>query len=40
MSDDSDPVPLFGTWRGIYVAVLVSAVVVMGLIFVFSKWPY
>ena len=33
-------VPIFGTWRAIYFAVAVSALVVMGLIALFSAWPY
>ena len=38
--DDEDPVPIFGTWRGIYTAVVVCAVLVMGLVALFSSWPY
>ena len=38
--DDQDPVPIFGTWRGIYTAVIVCALLVMGLVAVFSAWPY
>ncbi|MBI3932306.1 MAG: hypothetical protein HY317_02730 [Acidobacteria bacterium] len=37
---EDDPVPVFGTWRRIYAAVIVSALVVMGLVAVFSNWPY
>ena len=33
-------VPLFGTWRRIYTAVVVSALVVMGLIKAFSAFPF
>jgi anti-sigma-K factor RskA len=35
-----DTVPLFGTWRAIYVAVALSAVAVMALVFLFSRWPF
>ena len=37
---DDGPVPLFGTWRAIYTAVIVTAVVVMGLLVLFSGWPW
>jgi hypothetical protein len=37
---DDDAVPVFGTWRRIYAAVVVSALVVMGLVALFSSWPY
>ena len=33
-------VPLFGTWRAIYAAVAVAAVVVMVLLALFSRWPW
>ena len=35
-----DRVPIFGTWRRIYAAVVVAAVLVMAMIAVFSWWPY
>lgn len=38
--DEQERVPIFGTWRGIYTAVIVSAITIMGLIAVFSYWPY
>jgi hypothetical protein len=38
--DDEERVPLFGTWRRIHAAVLVSALVVMVLLGVFSRWPW
>jgi hypothetical protein len=40
MHEDDDPVPIFRTWPRIYAAVIVSAVTVMGLIAVFSAWPW
>jgi hypothetical protein len=39
-ADDDDPVPIFGSWRAIYTAVAVSALIVMGLVALFSSWPY
>jgi hypothetical protein len=38
--DDQDPVPIFGTWRRIYAAVALCALAVMGLVALFSAWPY
>jgi hypothetical protein len=38
--DENGPVPLFGSWRAIYAAVVVSALVVMALVALFSRWPY
>ena len=38
--DDDDPVPIFGTWRRIYTAVVVWALIVMGLVALFQRWPY
>jgi len=38
--DDQDPVPIFGTWRAIYTAVMAWALVVMALVAVFQSWPY
>lgn len=37
---DDDRVPFFGTWPVIYAAVVVSAVVVMLLLALFSGWPF
>ena len=37
---DPERVPIFGTWRRIYAAVILVAVAVMGLIALFSGWPY
>jgi hypothetical protein len=37
---DDEPVPLFGSWRRIYAAVIVSALAVMALVAVFSAFPY
>jgi hypothetical protein len=38
--NDDHRVPFFGTWPVIYGAVVVSAVVVMVLLAVFSRWPF
>jgi hypothetical protein len=38
--DDEERVPLFGTWPRIYAAVLVTAVLVMALVALFSRWPW
>jgi hypothetical protein len=38
--EQDDPVPVFGSWRAIYTAVLVSAVVVMALVALFSATRY
>ena len=38
--DEDGPVPLFGTWRAIYTSVVVSALVVMVLVALFSRWPW
>ncbi len=38
--DDDDPVPIFGSWRAIYAAVVVWALIVMGLVALFQRWPY
>jgi hypothetical protein len=33
-------VPLFGSWRAIYLAVAACALVVMALVALFSRWPF
>lgn len=38
--DDEERVPLFGSWRAIHLAVIVSAAVVMTLLAVFARWPF
>ena len=38
--DDDDVVPIFGTWRAIYRAVIVTTVAALILIAAFSKWPF
>jgi hypothetical protein len=39
-TDDDERVPLFGTWRRIYAAVVLNALLIMALIALFSRWPY
>ena len=38
--EDDEPIPVFGSWRRIYLAVIVSNVVVMALIALFTAWAY
>lgn len=40
MQDEHERVPIFGTWRRIYVAVLLNALLVMALVAAFSaaRW--
>ena len=35
-----EEVPLFGTWRAIHASVVLCALVVMGLLALFSRWPF
>ena len=35
-----DPVPIFGTWPRIYAAVIISAVLWIALVALFSGWPF
>ena len=39
-SPGDDDVPIFGSWRGIYTAVIVCALTVMGLVAIFSNFPF
>jgi len=38
--DEDEPVPIFGTWRRIYAAVVVWDLIVMGLVALFQRWHY
>jgi hypothetical protein len=38
--DDEERVPLFGTWRRIYTAVIACALTAMALIALFSNWDW
>jgi hypothetical protein len=35
-----EPVPVFGSWGRIYAAVVLAALVVMGLVAAFQAWPW
>ena len=37
---DEGKVPLFRTWPRIYAAVVAAALTVMGLLALFSRWPF
>ena len=37
---DQGRVPVFGTWRAIYISVIVVNVIAMALVYLFSKFPY
>jgi hypothetical protein len=39
-NSDTGHVPLFGTWRNIYTAVLVVIVLMIAFVFAFSRFPY
>ncbi len=39
-NSDTGRVPIFGTWRAIYASVIVANVLVMILIYLFSRFPY
>ena len=38
--DDEERVPVFGSWPRIYGAVVISALLVMALVVLFSRFPY
>jgi hypothetical protein len=42
LSDDADDddVPLFGSWRAIYTAVVLTTLVVFGLLALFQSWSF
>lgn len=35
-----EPPPVLGSWTRLYAAVIVNALAVMALVFVFSRWRY
>jgi hypothetical protein len=37
---EDDRVPLFGSWRVIHACVVGCALLVMGLLALFSRWPF
>ena len=38
--DDDDVVPIFGSWRRIYSAVIVATVATLIFLALFSRWPF
>jgi anti-sigma-K factor RskA len=38
--EEPAPVPVFGSWRAIHAAVALSALLVMALLALFSRWPF
>ena len=39
-NSDTGHVPLFGTWRNIYVSVIVTILATIAFVFLFSRFPY
>jgi hypothetical protein len=39
-NSDTGLVPVFGTWRNIYTAVIVVIVLMIAFVFAFSRFPY
>jgi hypothetical protein len=39
-ADEDDPVPIFGSWKRIYVAVIAVLLLCLALIALFSSWRY
>ena len=39
-NSDTGHVPIFGTWRRIYISVVVVNLVAMALVYLFSRFPY
>ena len=37
---EDDPVPIFGSWKNIYVAVIACELLSMALIALFSSWRH
>ena len=37
---DDDPPPVLGSWKRLYAAVLLNALLVMALVFLFTRWRY
>jgi len=40
MDEPDEGVPIFGSWRRIYTAVVVCALVLMAMIAAFASWKY
>ncbi len=39
-AEEEGRVPLFGSWRTLYAAVILCALMVMALLALFSRWPF
>jgi len=39
-NSDTGRVPVFGTWRRIYLSVILVNLIAMALVYLFSKFPY
>ncbi len=39
-NSDAGHVPIFGTWRRIYLCVIAVNLIAMTLVYVFSRFPY
>ena len=39
-NSDSGHVPVFGTWRAIYLSVIVVNLLAMAAVYFFSRFPY
>jgi anti-sigma-K factor RskA len=39
-NSDTGHVPVFGTWRNIYAAVIIVIVLMIAFVFAFSRFPY
>ena len=39
-NSDTGHVPVFGTWRRIYISVIVVNLIAMALVYLFSTFPY
>ena len=39
-AEEDDPVPIFGSWKNIYVAVIACELLSLALIALFSSWRF
>lgn len=39
-NSDTGPVPVFGTWRAIYVSVIVVNLLAIAFVYLFSNFPF
>jgi len=40
VNDEEERVPIFGTWRAIYTAVVLVTLAVFGLLALFQSWSF